>query len=55
MVDHAVRLGARVHHPARQFQPDSDFVGASVIDPFGNVLGFMHNPHYLAVLGERSA
>ena len=53
MVDHAVALGARVHHPIRQFQPDSDFVGATVIDPFGNVLGFMHNPHYLEVLGEK--
>ena len=53
MVDHAVALGAKVHHPVRQFQPDSDFVGASVIDPFGNVLGFMHNPHYLEVLATR--
>jgi len=53
MVDHAVSLGAKVHHPVRQFQPDSDFVGGSVIDPFGNVIGFMHNPHYLEVLGER--
>ena len=52
MVEHAVSLGARVHHPVRQFQPDSDFVGGSVIDPFCNVIGFMHNPHYLEVLGE---
>ena len=53
MLAGAVSLGARVHHPARQFQPDSDFVGASVIDPFGNVLGFMHNPHYLEMVGGR--
>ncbi len=53
MVDYAVALGARVHHPVRQFQPDSAFVGGTVIDPFGNVLGFMHNPHWLAVLGDR--
>jgi len=52
MVEHAVALGATVHHPIRQFQPDSDFVGATVIDPFGNLIGFMHNPHYLEVLGE---
>ena len=26
------------------------FVTASVIDPFGNVLGFMHNRHYLEIL-----
>ncbi|MGI8589252.1 MAG: VOC family protein [Chloroflexia bacterium] len=28
----------------------SGFVTASVVDPFGNILGIMHNPHYLAVL-----
>ena len=26
------------------------FVTASVVDPFGNILGIMHNPHYLDVL-----
>jgi predicted enzyme related to lactoylglutathione lyase len=26
------------------------FVTASVVDPFGNVVGIMTNPHYLAVL-----
>ena len=24
---------------------------ASVVDPFGNVLGIMYNPHYVEVLG----
>jgi predicted enzyme related to lactoylglutathione lyase len=52
MVEFAVSLGAKVHHPVRQFQPDSDFVGGSVIDPFGNVIGFMHNPHYLEMVGK---
>ena len=34
----------------------SGFVTASVIDPFGNVLGVMTNVHYLDMLGEeRSA
>ena len=28
------------------------FVTASVVDPFGNILGIMHNPHYLEVLGS---
>ena len=27
------------------------FVTASVVDPFGNVLGVMYNQHYLAVAG----
>lgn len=26
------------------------FITASVIDPFGNILGIMYNPHYLEVL-----
>jgi predicted enzyme related to lactoylglutathione lyase len=30
----------------------SGFVTASVVDPFGNVLGVMENPHYLDVLGS---
>ncbi len=27
------------------------FITASVVDPFGNILGIMVNPHYLEVLG----
>lgn len=26
------------------------FITASVVDPFGNILGIMYNPHYLEVL-----
>jgi predicted enzyme related to lactoylglutathione lyase len=42
---------------AREYQPvtprgDTGFVTASVVDPFGNVLGVMHNPHYLDVVGS---
>lgn len=32
-----------------------DLATASVVDPFGNVLGVMYNPHYLAVLEARNA
>jgi hypothetical protein len=40
---------------AREYQPitprgDNGFVTAAVVDPFGNVLGIMHNPHYLEML-----
>jgi hypothetical protein len=43
---------------AAEYQPitshgDSDFTTASVIDPFGNVLGIMHNPHYLEIQAAR--
>ncbi len=40
---------------AKEFQPitphgDEGFVTAAVVDPFGNVLGIMTNPHYLDIL-----
>jgi predicted enzyme related to lactoylglutathione lyase len=39
---------------ATKYQPitprgDEGFVTAAVVDPFGNVLGVMYNPHYLEV------
>jgi predicted enzyme related to lactoylglutathione lyase len=30
------------------------FVTATVVDPFGNILGIMFNPHYLDVLGKKT-
>lgn len=29
---------------------EAGFVTASVIDPFGNIIGVMYNPHYLEIL-----
>jgi predicted enzyme related to lactoylglutathione lyase len=42
---------------ASEYQPitprgDKGFVTAAVVDPFGNVLGIMYNPHYVDVLGQ---
>ena len=28
------------------------FITASVVDPFGNILGLMYNPHYLEILNS---
>ena len=28
------------------------YITASVVDPFGNILGIMYNPHYLEVLSS---
>lgn len=39
-------LGATVNQPRVDY---GNFVTASVVDPFGNVLGIMNNPHYAAV------
>ncbi|MEV2276083.1 VOC family protein [Nocardiopsis sp. NPDC049922] len=32
---------------------DAGFLAASVVDPFGNVLGVMHNPRYTDTLDRR--
>ena len=43
--------GAKEHAPITP-HGDKGFVTASVVDPFGNVLGVMYNPHYLDMLGR---
>jgi hypothetical protein len=32
---------------------DKGFVTAAVVDPFGNVLGIMYNPHHVEILRSR--
>jgi hypothetical protein len=44
--------------PTQQYLPitergDSGFVTAAILDPFGNILGVMYNPHYLEILRAR--
>jgi predicted enzyme related to lactoylglutathione lyase len=45
-------LGAKEHEAITP--REAGFVTASVVDPFGNILGVMHNPHYQEVLELRS-
>ena len=47
-VDRLVALGAAPHEPITP-RGDTGFVTASVVDPFGNVLGVMTNPHWVEV------
>jgi predicted enzyme related to lactoylglutathione lyase len=42
-------LGAREYEPLTR-RGGAGFVTASVVDPFGNILGLMYNPHYLEIL-----
>ena len=42
--------GATEYEPITK-RGDSGFVTASVVDPFGNVLGIMYNPHYVEMHG----
>jgi predicted enzyme related to lactoylglutathione lyase len=41
-------MGAKEHEAP--IDRGKGFVTASVVDPFGNILGIMYNPHYLEVL-----
>jgi predicted enzyme related to lactoylglutathione lyase len=51
-VDRLLAMGATEYDPVTE--RESGFTTASVIDPFGNVLGVMHNPHYLEVRAART-
>ena len=51
-VDNVAAAVARlVEHGATEYQPvverDAGFVTASVLDPFGNILGLMYSPHFV--------
>ena len=48
-LERLLSMGAKEHEP--MIRREAGFVTASVVDPFGNVLGVMYNPHYLDVLG----
>lgn len=52
-VDRLLALGATLHDKPTERGPG--FVTASVIDPFGNILGLMYNVHYLNVLANRAS
>lgn len=43
---------------AKEYQPYTErgagFVTAAVVDPFGNILGLMYNPHYLEMVKART-
>jgi len=53
-VERLIALGATEYEPITP-RGDSGFVTASVVDPFGNVLGVMYNPHYVDVRAETKA
>ena len=50
-LDRLIAMGATQLEGVIQRGPG--FVTASVVDPFGNVLGVMYNAHYVEVLRER--
>lgn len=49
-----ISMGATELEPVTKRGEDGDFITASVIDPFGNTLGIMYNPHYLQILSRKA-
>jgi predicted enzyme related to lactoylglutathione lyase len=47
-----LELGATPHQPI--IERGAGFVTASVVDPFGNVLGIMYNRHFLDIVTARA-
>ena len=51
--DVAAAVARLVEHGATEYQPvverDAGFVTASVLDPFGNILGLMYSPHFVEI------
>lgn len=49
-LDRLLAMGATEYEPLT-VRGDGGWVTASVVDPFGNILGLMYSPHYLEILG----
>jgi len=47
-LEQLLSMGAKEHQSLTD--RGAGFITASVVDPFGNILGIMYNPHYLEVL-----
>jgi predicted enzyme related to lactoylglutathione lyase len=53
-VERLLSLGATINEAITE-RGDTGFRTASVVDPFGNILGVMYNPHYLEILAKLNA
>lgn len=52
-VERLLSMGAKEYLPITK--RGEGFITASVVDPFGNVLGVMYNQHYLDVIASTKA
>jgi predicted enzyme related to lactoylglutathione lyase len=50
MLEKVIDMGATEYQPL--VEREAGFITASVLDPFGNILGLMYNSHYIDVLEE---
>jgi predicted enzyme related to lactoylglutathione lyase len=49
MLERLKAMGAKEYEPLTP-RGTEEFITASVVDPFGNVLGLIYSPHYLRIL-----
>ncbi|HEY8935552.1 MAG TPA: VOC family protein [Cyclobacteriaceae bacterium] len=55
-LDKLIAMGATLYQPITDHSGGKgNFVTASVVDPFGNILGIMTNKHFLEVLNQKNA
>jgi predicted enzyme related to lactoylglutathione lyase len=55
-VERLISMGATEYEPITvRGDGTLGFVTASVVDPFGNIIGIMTNPHYLEILHNKIA
>ena len=54
-LDRLLSMGATAHEPLREHGDGEGFATASVVDPFGNVLGIMSNPHHREMRARRAS
>ena len=55
-LDKLISMGATLYQPITDHSGGKgNFVTASVVDPFGNVLGIMINKHFLDVLSQKNS
>ena len=51
MLERLKAMGAKEYEPLTSWG-EAGFITASVVDPFGNVLGLIYSPHYVKILGS---
>lgn len=49
VLERLIAMGAKDYEPLTK-RGEAGFVTASIVDPFGNILGVMYNPHYVEIL-----
>ena len=53
MLEKLLSMGCKEYEPLTPHE--AGFITASVVDPFGNILGIMYNPHYLEMVESKNS